>query len=114
MVILFLVGTIPAVILSGVFLSAYTEQSLTRLGNDVNNQCQILATQLGSANYLDDPGNETLAGELTQLATLYDGRILIIDRNFRSWWIHMRWKKGAPCWQRKSSNALRAKVRVIM
>ena len=83
MVILFLVGTIPAVILSGVFLSAYTEQSLTRLGNDVNNQCQILATQLGSANYLDDPGNETLAGELTQLATLYDGRILIIDRNFQ-------------------------------
>ena len=52
MVILFLVGTIPAVILSGVFLSAYTEQSLTRLGNDVNNQCQILATQLVSANYL--------------------------------------------------------------
>lgn len=83
MVILFLIGTIPAVILSGVFLSAYMEQSLTRHGNDVNNQCQILATQLGSANYLDDPSNETLTGELTQLATLYDGRILIIDRNFQ-------------------------------
>lgn len=82
MVILFLVGTIPALILSAAFLSAYREQSITRLGNDVSNQCQILATQLGSANYLDNPGNETLTGELTQLATLYDGRILIIDQNF--------------------------------
>ena len=82
MVILFLVGTIPALILSAAFLSAYREQSITRLGNDVSNQCQILATQLGSANYLDNPGNETLTGELTPLATLYDGRILIIDQNF--------------------------------
>lgn len=82
MVILFLVGTIPALILSAAFLSAYREQSITRLGNDVSNQCQILATQLGNANYLDNPGNETLTGELTQLATLYDGRILIIDQNF--------------------------------
>ena len=83
MVILFLVGTIPAIILSAAFLSAYTDQSLVRLGNDVTNQCQILATQIGSTNYLDSPTNETLTGELTQLATLYDGRILIIDQNFR-------------------------------
>ncbi len=83
MVILFLVGTIPAIILSAAFLSAYREQSLTRLGNDMSNQCQILATQIGSTNYLDSPTNETLTGELTQLATLYDGRILIIDQNFR-------------------------------
>lgn len=83
MVILFLIGMLPAIVLSAVFLSAYTEQSLTRLGNDVNNQCQILASQLGSANYLDDPSNETITGELTQLATLYDGRLLIIDRNFQ-------------------------------
>lgn len=82
MVILFFIGTIPAVILSFAFLSAYREQSLTRLGNDVSNQCQILATQLSSANYLEDPSNETLTGELTQLATLYDGRILIIDQSF--------------------------------
>ena len=31
MVILFLVGTIPAIILSAAFLSAYTDQSLVRL-----------------------------------------------------------------------------------
>ncbi len=83
MVFFFLIGTIPAMILSCVFLSAYTKQSLTRLANDVNNQCQILASQLGSANYLDDPSNETITGELTQLATLYDGRLLIVDRNFQ-------------------------------
>ena len=83
MVIIFLAGTIPAVLLSFLALASYTEQSMIRLGNDVSNQCQILAAQISSANYLDNPNNETLAGELTQLATLYDGRILIIDQNFR-------------------------------
>ena len=61
MVIIFLAGTIPAVLLSFLALASYTEQSMIRLGNDVSNQCQILAAQISSANYLDNPNNETLA-----------------------------------------------------
>ena len=64
-------------------LSSYEKQSLTRLGNDVGNQYQILATRLGSGNYLDNLNNESLEGELVQLATVYDGRIIIIDQNLR-------------------------------
>lgn len=83
MVLLFLIGTIPALILSWAILTSYENQALTRLGNEVSNQCQILATQISSANYLENPDNESLTGELMQLATLYDGRIIIIDQNFR-------------------------------
>lgn len=64
-------------------LSAYKSQAVTRLGNDVSNQCQILATQIGSTGYLDRVGNETLAGELMQMATLNDGRIIIIDQDLQ-------------------------------
>lgn len=83
MILTFLVGTVPALILSWAVLNSYETQALTRLGSEVSNQCQILATQLGSGNYLENPNNESLTGELMQLATLYDGRIIIIDQNFQ-------------------------------
>jgi len=83
MIFLFLIGTLPTFIIAESILSSYENQSLTQLGNDVRNQCQILSTQLGSANYFQNTENEMLAGELNQLATLYDGRIIIIDTNFK-------------------------------
>lgn len=83
MVFLFLIGTIPALVFSVVYLASYEDQSLTQLGNDVRNQCQIMAAQLNSGGFLENTSNETLQGELTQLANLYDGRIIIIDRNFQ-------------------------------
>lgn len=82
MVFLMLLGTAPAVMLTLALLSSYREQSLTRLGNEVGNQCQIIATQLGSAGYLENIENNTLAGELMQMTALYDGRVIIIDQDF--------------------------------
>lgn len=83
MVFLCLFGCIPALVISGAFLVSYEKQSLTQLGNDVRNQCQIVATQLGNGDYLANPDKNALKTELAQLATLYDGRIIIIDRNFQ-------------------------------
>ena len=81
MVFLILIGIIPALLVAGGFLAAYDRLSITQLGNDVRNQCQILATQLSSASYFENMDNQTLEGEMTQLATLYDGRIIIIDQD---------------------------------
>ncbi len=83
MVFLFLIGTVPLTVFSMMVMVSYESQSLTRLGNDVSNQGQILATQIGAAGYLENQDNETLAGELMQMATLYDGRIILIDQNLR-------------------------------
>ena len=83
MVFLILIGIIPALLVAGGFLAAYDRLSITQLGNDVRNQCQILATQLSSASYFENMDNQTLEGEMTQLATLYDGRIIIIDQDLK-------------------------------
>ena len=83
MVFLILIGIIPALLVAGGFLAAYDRLSITQLGNDVRNQCQILATQLSSASYFENMDNQTLEGEMTQLATLYDGRIIIIDQDIK-------------------------------
>ena len=83
MVFLILIGIIPALLVAGGFLATYDQLSITQLGNDVRNQCQILATQLSSASYFENMDNQTLEGEMTQLATLYDGRIIIIDQDLK-------------------------------
>ena len=83
MVFLILIGIIPALLVAGGFLAAYDRLSITQLGNDVRNQCQILATQLSSASYFENMDNQTLEGEMTQLATLYDGRIIIIHQDLK-------------------------------
>ena len=62
---------------------SYERQAMAQLSNDVKNQCQILSTQLRAGENLLKTEDEVLQGELTQLASLYDGRIIIIDQNFQ-------------------------------
>ena len=83
MLFLLLMGTVPALIIGGVFLMSYERQAMAQLSNDVKNQCQILSTQLRDGENLLKTEDEVLQGEPTQLASLYDGRIIIIDQNFQ-------------------------------
>ena len=62
---------------------SYERKAMAQLSNDVKNQCQILSTQLRDGENLLKTEDEGAAGELTQLASLYDGRIIIIDQNFQ-------------------------------
>ena len=82
MVFLFVFSMLSAVFMAEIFLVSYEKQSMTQLANDVKNQCQILANQVISADYLHNNSNEALENDLSQVATLYDGRIILIDDNF--------------------------------
>ena len=82
MVFLFVFSVLSAVFMAEIFLISYEKQTMTQLANDVKNQCQILANQVISADYLHNNSNEALENDLAQVATLYDGRIIIIDDNF--------------------------------
>ncbi len=82
MVFLFVFSMLSAVLMAEIFLVSYEKQSMTQLANDVKNQCQILANQVISADYLHNNSNEALENDLSQVATLYDGRIILIDDNF--------------------------------
>ncbi len=81
MLSLFLFGTVCAALTAFVLRIFYERQSLTRLANEVRNQCQILSTQIVGADYLHEQENEVLSGDISQVATLYDGRIILIDDN---------------------------------
>ena len=50
---------------------------------EIQNQCTILCNQLGNYNYLTDTTSEVINANLTQLTNIYNGRVMIIDRDLK-------------------------------
>ena len=78
------VGWIPMTLIAVSLLGSYRSMAVSSRSTEIQNQCRILANQLLNYHYLEDPSSELINGELTQLASMYDGRILIIDQDFRA------------------------------
>lgn len=81
--IVFFVGIIPSIIMRYGILNNYEDRAIAVRTNDVQNQIQILANHLITYNYMQFTSSEVINAELNQLSNLYDGRVLIIDSNFR-------------------------------
>lgn len=80
------------IIIAGLFGSAlmwrgiinnFEEDNINSRTTEVVNQMKIVANHLLSYHYLQDTSSEVINAELSQLSTVYNGRILIIDSNFR-------------------------------
>lgn len=115
MVLLFLFGFLSAVLMAEIFLVSYEKQAMVQLSNDVKNQCQILGNQISSADFLHNPHNESLENDLAQVATLYDGRIILIDEDFNI--VKDTYGAGRredEWYRRKLSNVLRERLPDIM
>ena len=80
---LFVLGVLPAVIVSNVFLNAYYERAIAVRTTDVQNQCKIISNQIVASDYLSSNQSDTIQGELSLISSLYDGRIMIIDQDLR-------------------------------
>lgn len=81
--IIMLIGLIPTSIMRYGILNNYEERAIGVRKNDISIQMKILANHLISYNYLRDPSSEVVDAELEQLSNLYDGRVLIVDQNFK-------------------------------
>ncbi len=49
----------------------------------MKNHCAVLGDQMSTANYLQKPISDVIDARLSQLSDVYDGRILVIDSEFR-------------------------------
>ena len=81
--LLIIISSIPCLMVKGVTIQKYEDKAVTWRTAEIQNQCTILANQLANSNYLDDPRSEVLDAEMIQLSNIYDGRVLIIDENYR-------------------------------
>ena len=82
-VIILLAGVIPSVGMRYAILQSYEDRAEAVRIADVQNQFKILANHLIIYGYLLDTSSEVVNTELDQLSNLYDGRVLIIDQNFK-------------------------------
>jgi signal transduction histidine kinase len=78
-----LVGTIPALVLRGVVLSSFEKREVEVRTAEIQNQCTILCNQLSDVNYITGDMSEVLKSELVQMSNIYNGRVLVIDHDFR-------------------------------
>ncbi|MBE5846680.1 MAG: HAMP domain-containing protein [Lachnospiraceae bacterium] len=82
-VILLLAGLIPAIGMRIGILSNYEDRAVELRTSDVQNQFKILANHLVTLGYMHSQDSDVVNAELEQFTNLYDGRVLIIDRNFK-------------------------------
>lgn len=78
-----ILGWVPAMIVSNVFLDTYYERAIAVRTTDVQNQCKIISNQIVAGDYLNSNQSEAISGELSLISSLYDGRIMIIDQDLR-------------------------------
>lgn len=76
------------VVLSCVFLrmgilNSYEQRSVSVRTAEIQNQCTILANQLVNSHYLEDTSSDVINAELSQLSNLYNGRVVVINREFQ-------------------------------
>ncbi|MBQ6888332.1 MAG: two-component sensor histidine kinase [Lachnospiraceae bacterium] len=82
-IIMIAVGMIPSILLQYGILNSYEDRAVSLRISDVQNQMKIIADHLLNYNYLQDTSSEVINAELDQISNLYNGRVLIINSNFR-------------------------------
>ena len=83
MVLLVIIGILPCLIIEKVIVNSYENRAVEWKKMNVKNQCDILGNQLMKEGYLEYQQSEVINGELSVLSTVYNGRILIINRSGR-------------------------------
>ena len=77
------VGIIPSMMMRQGILRNYEERAVALRTQTVQNQLTILADHLINEDYLNGTSSNVINAELEMLSNLYDGRVLIINSNFR-------------------------------
>ena len=82
-IIFILVGLIPIWVMKYGILNSYESQAVRQRGEMVHSQCAAIAEQVGKSGYLTGTASETVEVEIKQLADLYNGRIVLVNQDFR-------------------------------
>ncbi|MDL2300818.1 HAMP domain-containing histidine kinase [Lachnospiraceae bacterium OttesenSCG-928-D06] len=91
-IIIFIVGTVPSVLMCYGLVENYEESAVSQRTTLVQNQMVIIASHLISKNYLsnyqskeikDVNSKEVIDAEMEIISNLYDGRVMIINGNLK-------------------------------
>ena len=83
LIILIILGIVPSVIVTYTMLHNYQDRAVYMLTETVQDQSEILCNLIIKENYLNDTGSQTVNTKLEMFADLYNGRVLLADRDFK-------------------------------
>lgn len=83
LLILVLIGIVPSIIVEKGIVNSYEERAVSVRTYGVRNQCEILINQVVETEYWRNQSSVAVGSELTMLTNVYNGRIMLIDSNFR-------------------------------
>ena len=79
-VLVMLAGLLPCLVVLFGAEKFYELRAVELRTAEIQNQCTILGNQLDNYSYLTDPTSEVINANLAQLTNIYNGRVMIIDR----------------------------------
>ena len=82
-IIILLVGLLTAETMRYAQLGNYRSQLVQERTMEVTEAARVMANKLINYNYLQNPSSELIESQLEQLSMLFEGRIMVIDENFR-------------------------------
>ena len=82
-VLLILISSIPCFTIKEVIVKAYEDRAVAWRTAEIQEQCLIMANQLANSDYLEKSVSEVYDAELTQLSNIYNGRVLVIDDQYK-------------------------------
>ena len=83
-VLFFVVGIIPLLIQSRMLIDFYSQQRVESKMQDMQAQCLMMGNKLSVNGYLSNSAkNAGISGEMQMIADMYDGRIYVVDSNFK-------------------------------
>ncbi len=82
-IVILLVGLVSCMAMHYGIMQSYEERAVSLRTSDVQNQLKVIGNHLLANDYLEDTSSEVINAELDQLSDLYDGRVLIINQNFK-------------------------------
>ena len=80
---LILVGFFACTITSRVILENYETKTVSNRVTEVTGHLKVLANHLVTYNYLSDSSSDVINAELSQISTLFNGRVLVINSSYR-------------------------------
>lgn len=84
--LILIIVIVPALVLSIGILNSYESRAVSIRESEILSQAKILANQIATSEYMD-MGNEvessTIQAQIDMLTNIYDGRVIIVDQNFR-------------------------------
>lgn len=83
MVIMTLMSITAAVVVESTIVRSYEDRAVNQRTIIVKNQSDMICNQLAQEGYLENQENPVIDSEIRMLTSMYGGRIMLIDKNFR-------------------------------